>query len=524
MIPEPLRILVVDDDAVDRMAAVRALEKSTLGCEIREARGAAAALAELSAGRFDCLLLDLQLPGVDGLELLKRLRRCGPPCAVVMLTGQGDEQTIVKLMQAGAQDYLAKARLTPETLALSIRQAVRLFESELLHRNFNNALPHIVWTAGADGIVDDFNDKWFAFTGLETVHADGSDWTAALHEEDLPAFSARWSEAVRAPGEAFEAEVRIRRSDGLYRWHLVRARTVLDARGRIVRWFGSCIDVDDHRKAEEERKDLLERERAARSEAEAASRLKDDFLATLSHELRTPLTAVLGWLQMVRSGNLSSEKVGKALETIERNARAQAQLIEDLLDVSRITTGKLRLELGEVDLVGVLNDSLEAIGPAAEARRIRLSAEGLPTALWLRADGARLQQVVWNLLSNAVKFTSAGGRVEVRLRLEEATVRLSVQDDGVGIRPEFLPHVFQRFTQADSSTTRAHGGLGLGLAIVRSLVEMHGGNVSAYSEGLGKGSRFDVEFPLDVLRAGQSRAASEGSSNETPPPLRVRSG
>jgi signal transduction histidine kinase/ActR/RegA family two-component response regulator len=248
--------------------------------------------------------------------------------------------------------------------------------------------------------------------------------------------------------------------------------------------------------SEAEREKILLREKAARAEAEAANRLKDDFLSTLSHELRTPLTSIIGWTNLMRAGQVRGEMQAQALEIIERNARTQSRLIDDLLDISRIISGKLLLETREVNLDKVVSNSIEVVRPAANAKGIKLTYECEPGVKTVSGDSARLQQVAWNLLSNAVKFTPEGGSVGVRLTREGARVKLNVSDTGRGIAPEFLPHVFDRFRQADSATTRAHGGLGLGLAIVRHLVELHGGTVHAESAGEDQGSAFSVTFPL----------------------------
>jgi signal transduction histidine kinase/CheY-like chemotaxis protein len=254
--------------------------------------------------------------------------------------------------------------------------------------------------------------------------------------------------------------------------------------------------LSELKRSEVEREQILLREKAARAEAEAANRVKDEFLSTLSHELRTPLTSIIGWTSLMRAGQVKGEAHAQALETIERNARTQSRLIDDLLDLSRIISGKLLVETREVDLASVVSDSIEIVRPAANAKGIRLTYECEPGAKIISGDPARLQQVAWNLLSNAVKFTPEGGGVCVRLRGDGSRVRLSVEDTGRGIRPEFLPHVFDRFRQADSATTRRHGGLGLGLAIVRHLAELHGGTVHAESDGEDLGSTFSVTFPL----------------------------
>jgi CheY-like chemotaxis protein len=250
---------------------------------------------------------------------------------------------------------------------------------------------------------------------------------------------------------------------------------------------------------------LLVREREARREAEHLNRLKDEFLATVSHELRTPLQAILGWSRLLRgagsSGSVDPARLAKGLEVIDRNAKAQAQLIEDILDVSRIITGKVRLNDAMVNLAAVVRAAADTIRPAADAKRIEVVTELDPELGAIVGDEDRLQQVVWNLISNAVKFTPAGGRVYVRAARVDTHVELIVSDTGNGIPSEFLPYVFERFRQADSTTTRSHGGLGLGLAIVRHLVELHGGTVRAESAGVGQGATFTVALPVRAVSA-----------------------
>ena len=237
------------------------------------------------------------------------------------------------------------------------------------------------------------------------------------------------------------------------------------------------------------------------AELTRANRMKDEFLATLSHELRTPLNAILGWITLVRDGRLSGERRDLALESIQRNARLQAKLIEDLLDVSRIISGKFTLEFADVDLNRIVEAACEVVRPAAEAKQIRLAVLGGGQTAHAMGDAARLQQAIWNLLSNAVKFTPEGGSIEIRIETEHGHVRISVTDNGQGIDAEFLPYVFDRFRQADGSSTRAHGGLGIGLAIVRHIVELHGGWVSASSQGKGFGSTFTIGLPMSGLNA-----------------------
>jgi PAS domain S-box-containing protein len=270
--------------------------------------------------------------------------------------------------------------------------------------------------------------------------------------------------------------------------------------GELVGAIVTFRDMSERRRAEEQLATLLAREQAAREEAETANRLKDEFLATVSHEIRTPLNAMLGWSNMLRSGRLDAAGAERAIEIIERNARSQAQLIEDLLDVSRIITGRLRLEVRAVDLAAVIDGAVESIRPAAAAREIELVVTLDRAIATLYGDANRLQQVVWNLLSNAVKFTPRGGRVEVRLEAVDGSAKVTVRDTGQGISPDFLPHVFDRFRQANASSTRSHAGLGLGLSIVRHLVELHGGTVKADSDGVGQGATFTVMLPRTVQR------------------------
>jgi PAS domain S-box-containing protein len=250
---------------------------------------------------------------------------------------------------------------------------------------------------------------------------------------------------------------------------------------------------------------LYERERAARAQAEHMSALKDEFLATLSHELRTPLGAILGWAQVLRRRAVVSEtELKEALDVIERNARVQTQLIEDLLDMSRITSGKVRLDIQPVEPVAFIEAAMETVRPAADAKGVRMEKVLDPAAGPISGDPHRLQQVVWNLLSNAIKFTPRGGKIQVVLERVNSHVEIAVADTGMGIKPDFLPHIFERFRQADGSTTRSHGGLGLGLSIVKSLVELHGGSVRVQSAGEDRGTTFSIALPLTVLRQGGS--------------------
>lgn len=279
-----------------------------------------------------------------------------------------------------------------------------------------------------------------------------------------------------------------------------------DERGKLVSVLSLVLDVTARQSAEEERAASLVRERDARRHAEEADRLKDEFLATLSHELRTPLTSILGWASMIRNGEVEGPNASRAIETIERNARSQARLIDDLLDVSRIITGNLRLDLHPLNLAPIVDAALDALRPTADVKGMKLQTRFEPGQCLVKGDPNRLRQVIWNLLSNAIKFTPRGGSVNIDLTCVESTARLTVSDTGDGISLEFLPYVFDRFRQAEGSISRKQGGLGLGLAVARHLVELHGGTIRAGSEGLGKGSVFTVDLPLAQERRDPARA------------------
>jgi signal transduction histidine kinase/ActR/RegA family two-component response regulator len=285
----------------------------------------------------------------------------------------------------------------------------------------------------------------------------------------------------------------------------------------------AAIAIDNSRlyeaaqQAADERKVLLEREREARAEAERTSQMKDEFLATLSHELRTPLSAILGWAQVLRRGGRDGGDLSRGLETIERNARAQAQLIEDLLDMSRIQSGKVLLDMQVLNPAAFIDAAIDTVRPGADAKNITLEKRYAPDPGLIAGDPARLQQVIWNLLTNAIKFTPRDGHVTVTLARHDGHVAITVADTGIGIRPEFITHVFERFRQADASTTRRHGGLGLGLSIVKHLVEQHGGTVRVESAGEDQGASFTIEIPLATTPAARARGVRNPQPLPAPP-------
>ena len=352
--------------------------------------------------------------------------------------------------------------------------------AETLLRRLVDNLPGLAWSAQADGYIDFYNQRWYEYTGTTPDHMLGWGWKSVHDPAFLDSVMDRWRHSIQT-GERFEMEFPLRRADGTFRWFLTRVEPLQDAKGRVVRWFGTNTDI--HRQREESRKAM---------EANVA---KDEFLAMASHELRTPLSAILGWSRLLREGNVDAAMLARGLETIERNAKVQVKLIEDILDGSRIITGNLRLEVRTVDLVSIVHAAVDAMRPAADAKSISLICRLDEDSSPIVGDPERLQQVVWNLLNNAVKFTPERGNVTICFERAAPFVRLVVSDSGQGIDAGFLPFVFDRFRQADSSSTRRHGGLGLGLSLVRCLVEGHGGTVTAESEGLGCGARFTVLLP-----------------------------
>jgi PAS domain S-box-containing protein len=331
----------------------------------------------------------------------------------------------------------------------------------------------------------------------------------ALHAEDRRRVEGLLEDALRTG--LYESEHRLVRPDGSIVWVTERGRIVRSENGGADRMLGVSRDVSAQRRAEQEREGSLDEARQARDEAERQSRLKDEFLATLSHELRTPMNMVLGWLDILSSGKPVRDPQS-ALEVVQRNARIQARLIDDLLDMNRLVSGHLQLEVGVVDLNGIVHATVQGLQPAADAKKVHV-ATALDGHAEVAGDARRLQQVLWNLLHNAVKFTPSGGRVVVQVSAADDRARVTVEDSGQGIAPSFLPHVFERFRQEDSSPTRRSAGLGIGLSIARHLVELHGGTIRAASRGEGLGAHFVVELPLHP--SASPAASTAGSDRES---------
>ncbi|MDC3957245.1 ATP-binding protein [Polyangium jinanense] len=314
-------------------------------------------------------------------------------------------------------------------------------------------------------------------------------WIEAIHPDDRARIVDESERMLASGAEHFRLELRVARGAHGIRWIAALGQVHRDERGNVVRAAGLTLDIT-------ERRNIEESERAARAEAERVSHLKDEFVATLSHELRTPLTSILGWAQVLSRSPHGGDKPHRGLEVIERNARVLSQIVSDLLDVSRIVTGKIHLDVAPFDLGAVVASATETVRPSAEQKGVALDVSVTPIGEPLLGDDARIEQLLWNLLSNAIKFSPTGGRVEVVVRPQRGRAVIVVRDSGQGIAPEFLPHLFERFRQEDASSSRRYGGLGLGLSIVKHITDLHGGRVVAESAGPGRGATFTVELPL----------------------------
>jgi len=517
----PVNVLLVDD----RPDKLLALESVLADGDHRivTARSGAEALRALLRDEFAVVLLDVNMPQLDGFQTASLIR--GRPRSektpIIFMTAVNDlEAGISRGYSLGAVDYIhlpvppevlrakvgvfvdlyrkreqirqqaeAERRLQEREHARRLAEAADRLDHETRRNRFFNLAPDMLGVAGFDGRLRQLNASWERILGLTVQELCAHPIADFLHPDDRQAMRDHLHELSEgAPTARFEN--RHRHGDGSYRWLSWTAAPFREE--GLVYLF--VRDVTSLKAADEERLQLV-REQEARRAAERENEIKDQFLATLSHELRSPLTPILGWTSMLRSGQLPPADAMRALDVIERNARLQAQLIEDLLDVTRIVSGKLRMEMRPVDLRAVVEAGLDAVRAAALKRQIALAVELGPEPVRVVGDPERLQQVVWNLASNAVKFSNDGGSVRVRLEVEPGAARLRVSDDGIGISAEFLPHVFDRFRQATAGSTRTHGGLGLGLTIVRHIVQAHRGTVEAASEGVERGASFTVVLP-----------------------------
>ncbi len=517
-------VWIVDDNPADARRVAEAIGDFADG----ELFGDGGSLLERAASGAlpDALLLDWRLPAMSGLEVCRYLRNLyhEGDLPILMVTAIKGFDEIAEAMAAGATDYITKPfdpvelrarlgaairikrlfqRAHQAELALAEERS-RLFERDARFRSLSDSGILGIVHMDLVGSVVDANDAFLSLLGIPRSRLAGGfrirDVTPAeYHDADERAYT-----ELIACGACSRYEKELITSTG-DRVMVLQAAALLPEEPR--RAIAYMVDVTEQRRLEADRKRLYDAERKARAAAEAASSMKDEFLAVVSHELRTPLNSILGWAQLAHSSARDPVLISRAIDTIERNARTQAKLIDDILDVSRIITGKVRFDFASIDLKTIVDDVVDGMRPTADAKHLELVWRSAIDSAPLSGDASRLQQVVFNLVTNAIKFTPRGTIVIELDALEEWYV-LTIRDTGIGIRPEFLPHVFDRFRQADASTTRSHGGLGLGLSIVRSLVELHGGRVWVESEGEGHGARFGMELP---------RAATVESVEPSPP-------
>jgi len=508
---EPYRILVVDDNPATLYSTSRVIRSA--GWTALEAESGNAALEQVQQG-IDLVILDVNLPDFDGFEVCRRIRANSEtarlPVVHLSATFVKDVDKVHGL-DSGADGYLTHP-VEPPVLIATVNAFLRTRRAEAeLRRSearfkavFENARSGIALLDSDLGFVD-ANPAMCEMLGITHEQLRSTPFSSVTEEvrsiSDALQSTAYWGGIVPTGGEPGAENSRH------LEWSISRHEGP-------EAWLAIATDVSEQLAFELEREQLLDAERSARGEAEQANRLKDDFLATLSHELRTPLNAIVGWSQLLLLDSSDAQEVREGLEAIERNAKAQATMIADLLDVSRITSGKMRLDVQQVDLISTIDAALETVGAAIAGKDLRISKVLDPAAGPISGDPNRLQQIVWNLLSNAIKFTPKGGRIAVRLSKIDSHVEIAIEDNGIGIRADDLPHVFERFHQVDASSSREYGGLGLGLAIVKQLIELHGGSIKADSPGPALGATFTVVLPVVAVQQVATNRSSSRLGNE----------
>jgi len=516
---ERLRILNVDDYGPGRYARTKLLQQA--GFDVVEADTGAAALRQAIQARPHVVLLDVKLPDVDGYEVCRRLKADPATAPIPVLHLSAAHRTAgdhARGLDAGADGFLVEP-VAPEVLLATVRSVARTRRAEdavrAAARQWQltfDAISDAVCLLGPGGRILRHNAVFAALAGdnEELIGRDGADVAGRVLRYPATELRALLRSDRRAVREFLVGS----------RWLQLVTEVVRDEAGRLEGGLLILTDISERKRVDSMKAELLRMEQQARLGAEASNRAKDEFLAVLSHELRTPLTAMLGWIRMLAVGDLDGGATAHAIEVIERNTRLQAQIVEDLLDVSRIIAGKMMLEIHEVVPSVVLRAAVDGVGGAAETKGIEIALDIRADVGVVRGDGGRLLQVFSNLLSNAVKFTPAGGRIVVVASREGDGLRVAVTDSGRGIDPALLPYVFEPFRQAEGASRRTHTGLGLGLAIVRHLVELHGGHADASSPGLGQGSTFTVWLPAEPPGMADARAALR---SDVPAPAEIAS-
>lgn len=506
-----LTLLLVDDDEVDRTSIRRALRAGGVQAEVLEASEATRGLEILRAQKIDCAVLDFNMPARDGLWLVQQARAHGVRTPLIVLTGQGDEHTAVELMKAGALDYFSKAHLTPERVAASIRQALRVSKAEDAFRQSQQRLQLAV-DATALGTWDfhpqsgqlEWSERCKEMFGLAPdAHVDYPTFLACLHPDDRGPADAAVQAALRpGGGGGYDIEYRtVGLADGVERWVRATGRAFFDEQGQPVRFIGTTQEITERKQLEVQTARALEAERVARERAEAASRMREDLVAIVSHDLRNPLSSIAMSAELLRH-SLPLEVSGrpvKQLEIIARSAERMARLISDLLDMASIDAGALAVDPQPHCAHALLLEVVEMLQPVASDKSIRVDIVNTPPELTVRADKERLLQVLSNLIGNAIKFTREGGGITLRATPDAELVSFCVSDTGQGISEGQMPHLFNRYWQAKKD---GRMGIGLGLSIAKGIVEAHGGSIWAEST-LGKGTTFHFTVPSAESRSEQ---------------------
>jgi signal transduction histidine kinase len=500
-----LQLLLLEDNPLDADVIHLTLIDGSINSEMLRVSTRTDFVGALQTREFDLILADYALPGFDGISALEIAQAMCPDTPFIFVTASMGEELAIEALKQGATDYVLKQRLG--RLVPCVQRALRESEEKRKRQQAEDRLRLVAANLprGAVFIVD--RDLRYVLAEGEAIGQMGMsdrDFVGKTLWEALdPILAARYEPYYRQAlaGESFTVE-----HYNLDRYYISHGIPLRNNRGEVDAALAMSYDITDRAHAEAEREQLLQREQTARSTAENANRIKDEFLAVVSHELRSPLNPILGWANVLQNMKLDAAKTAQALGTIERNAKLQSELIEDLLDVSRILRGKLSLNVSAIHLPSIVREAIETVRLAAEAKSIQIEASLDANIEGVLGDATRLQQIVWNLLSNAVKFTPPGGWVTIKLERETKSQELGwaqivISDTGKGIEPEFLPHVFEYFRQQDGTTTRKFGGLGLGLAIVHHLVELHGGTVEAASQGQGLGATFTVKLPLMTAKS-----------------------
>jgi signal transduction histidine kinase len=514
----PFRVLVVDDYAAGLYARATLLRRA--GFEVLEATNGAQALELTKAGRPNVVILDIALPVLNGYEVCRQIKTDPALAGVQVLhltSAHRDSVDHARGLEAGADGYLVDP-VAPEVLLATVRSLIRAGQAELAAGSTARQWQLTVDTISEAVCLLDPNGRILRHNAvLARLAGQGEDLVGREAREILDVIlgGVGWDRRAGLPDAPHTLELEA----GDRTWQLT-TDIVRDPEARAVGAVCVLRDVSERRRVDDMRAALLQLEQQARREAEAANHAKDEFLAVLSHELRTPLTAMLGWTSMLASGRLAPEATAHAIEVVDRNTRLQARIIEDLLDVSRIISGKMTLRLEEVAVGPALESAVDSVRTTATAKMVSIELRLDEAVGLVTGDAGRLQQVFANLLSNAVKFTPAGGRIVIRADRRPDAVVVAVSDTGRGIPADLLPFIFEPFRQAEGAQRRTHTGLGLGLAIVRHVVELHGGTVTVASEGDGKGATFSVRLP--VARQQPAPITAPGPAEATPPPMSLQ--